>query len=234
MKPPNALPTNSKPRLLDLFCCEGGAATGYYRAGFDVVGVDVKPQPRYPFEFHRADAMTYPLEGFDAIHASPPCQAYSVAKVTSSKVHPMLVPAVRERLQSSGLPYVIENVIGAPLHAPIVLCGTMFDLKTTDADGSPIFLRRHRLFESNVWLTIPMACRCQDLKDRGLRVAGVYGGGRAERSNGRRGGYTPLKAQRTELIGAEWMSMHGLSQAIPPAYTEWIGEQLLRALECAA
>ena len=136
-----------KPRLLDLFCGAGGAAMGYHRAGFEVVGVDIKPQPHYPFEFHQADAMTYPLEGFDAIHASPPCQGYSphVSSESSAwagtrgKDEPRLIGAVRERLV--GHAYVIENVVGArrELRGPLLLCGTMF--------GLPI--ARHRLFEMN-------------------------------------------------------------------------------------
>ena len=221
-------------RLLDLFCCEGGAAKGYADAGWEVVGVDVVPQPRYPFEFHQADAMTYPLDGFDAVHASPPCQFYSVTKSTHDKVHPDLVAPVRERLRASGLPYVIENVVGAPLEAPMLLCGTMFGLTATDTDGEAIFLRRHRLFESNVWLVAPTHCICPDLKARGQYVAGVYGGGSTDRrfaKDIRRGGYTPAAAMRRELIGADWMTMHGLNQSIPPAYTEWVGRQLLASMK---
>lgn len=112
-----------KPKLLDLFCGAGGAAMGYHRAGFEVVGVDIKPQPRYPFEFHQGDAMTWPLEGFDAIHASPPCQAYTVAQnaTRNGAAHPDLVAPVRERLQATGKPWVMENVVGAPLIHPIRL-----------------------------------------------------------------------------------------------------------------
>src|SRR5574337_20985 len=127
-----------KPRLLDLFCCAGGCAMGYHRAGFDVVGVDINPQQRYPFEFHQADAMTFDLSGFDAIHASPPCQAYTVLGGREDLSHyPDLVDAVRERLQASGKPWIIENVPGAPLRDPITLCGAMFGLRRY----------RHRLFE---------------------------------------------------------------------------------------
>ena len=111
-------------RLLDLFCGAGGAAVGYHRAGFDVVGVDIEPQPRYPFEFHQADAMTFPLDGFDVIHASPPCQAYTDLRRARAASTALIEP-VRERSRF-GVPYVIENVEGAPLLDPIVLCGTMF------------------------------------------------------------------------------------------------------------
>lgn len=224
------------PKLLDLFCCDGGAAVGYARAGWEVVGVDIAPHPRYPFEFHQADALTYPLEGFDAIHASPPCQRYSVSRHTHSHVHPDLVAPTRARLLASGLPYVIENVIGAPLRAPIMLCGTMFDMTIEDGDGTPLFLARHRLFESNVWLTIPLGCRCLDFKDRGYRVGGVYNGGaksivRADRVGA---GYTPKPTVAAKLMQIDWMTYAGLTQAIPPAYTEWVGTQLLTALEKVA
>jgi hypothetical protein len=122
-----------RPRLLDLFCGAGGAAVGYHRAGFDVVGVDINPQPRYPFEFHQADAMTFPLDGFDAIHASPPCQAYSHGTPPDKRSnHPDLLDATRDRLNAAGLPWVIENVPRAPLRSPVILCGSQFDLTAHD------------------------------------------------------------------------------------------------------
>src|SRR3989338_9102679 len=113
-------------RLLDLFCGAGGAAMGYSRAGFtEIVGVDIKPQPRYPFTFIQADAMTYPLDGFDAIHASPPCHKYSTVGKQSAKklgtIYSDLVGPIRERLEAAGVPYVIENVMGAPLRQPVKL-----------------------------------------------------------------------------------------------------------------
>lgn len=229
------------PKLLDLFCCEGGAGAGYARAGFEVVGVDVTPQPRYPFEFRQMDALSidpkWIAANFDAVHASPPCQAYSVSKNAHNSNHPMLVEPTRALLKATGLPYVIENVIGAPLEAPMLLCGTMFGLSTPDDDGQHLILRRHRLFESNRWLSAPSHCICADLKVRGFRVAGAYGGGSANKvhaKNVRHGGYTPSKARRVELIGADWMTLHGLSQSIPPAYTEWVGRQLLATMEVAA
>lgn len=210
---------------------------GYHRAGFDVVGVDVKPQPRYPFMFVQSDALEFLKRNgrfFDAIHASPPCQAYSQMQNIHNAQHPELVGPVREALKASGKPYVIENVVGAPLHCPIVLCGTMFDLTATDFDGATLFLRRHRLFESNRWLTVPIACRCVDFKAKGWLSAGVYGGGSTGRFRVTRGAYVPAKRQRTELIDAPWMSLHGLSQSIPPAYTEWVGRQILTSMEIAA
>src|ERR1035437_665181 len=136
----------TKPRLLDLFCCAGGAAMGYHRAGFEVVGVDIKPQPHYPFEFHQGDALTYPLEGFDAYHASPPCQRFSAMQMIhhNQEVWPDLVDPIRQRLIATRKPYVIENVPATPLRVDLMLCGTMFGLR----------MPRHRIFESNI--TMPL------------------------------------------------------------------------------
>ena len=136
------------PRLLDLFCGAGGAAMGYHRAGFDVVGVDIAPQPRYPFEFHQADAMTFPLDGFDAIHASPPCQAYSRLRHLpwlAGKEYPLLLTPTWERLATHGVPWVIENVADAPMPYSIVVCGWTI--------GLPIY--RHRRFGSSFLLLAP-------------------------------------------------------------------------------
>lgn len=136
-----------RPRLLDLFCGAGGAARGYHRAGFDVVGVDINPQPRYPFEFHQGDAMTFPLDGFDAIHASPPCPGYSRLRHLpwlKGREWPLLIPGTRDRVSASGVPWVIENVMDAPLDGPF-LCGLMF--------GLPVY--RHRRFESNAFMLAP-------------------------------------------------------------------------------
>ena len=142
-----------KPRLLDLFCGAGGAAMGYHRAGFEVVGVDIKPQPHFPFEFHQVDALTYTLDGFDAYHASPPCQRYSCAVNLHNNrdSHPDLIDIVRNILLKTGKHYVIENVPGSPLINPTQLCGSAFGLR----------VRRHRLFEitfaavSYTHLTLP-------------------------------------------------------------------------------
>lgn len=209
---------------------------GYHRAGFDVVGVDINPQPHYPFEFHQGDAMTWPLDGFDAIHASPPCQAYSVTRHSHRKEHPELIDDVRPRLEFAGVPWVMENVVGAPLRNPFVLCGTMFDLRADDPTG-PLFLRRHRLFEASHLVFLPRPCRCVEWKRAGLGVGGVYGGGSSDRAhakNVRRGGYTPGANVRRALMDIDWTTQDELSQAIPPAYTEWIGAQLLRVIGAAA
>ena len=206
-----------KPRLLDLFCGAGGAAKGYQRAGFYVVGVDINPQPHYcGDEFYQADALTFPLEGFDAIHASPPCQAYSALKNrrVDAGSHLDLIPAVRARLHGYDVPWVIENVVGAPLNTLLMLCGSMFDLRSSRG-----YLQRHRWFESNTLIMSPGPCRHEG------QAIGVYGHGS--------GGLFGLRMRTAgadesrELMGMPWATRDGCSQAIPPAYTEYIGAQLI-------
>ena len=231
-----------KPRLLDLFCGAGGAAMGYHRAGFDVVGVDRRPQPNYPFEFVQADALLfldnimkdgwYPkppirISDFDAIHASPPCPAYSTATGISGDrtAHPDLVGPVRELLEATGLPYVIENVIGAPVHGPI-LCGAAFALGADCADGRWRPLKRHRRFETN-WFLHSNGCACN-----GREPIGRYGGG-TTRHVGRRG-YVGDKRESSQALGIDWMTVAELTDAIPPAYTQFIGEQLLAHVQSVA
>lgn len=220
-------------RLLDLFSCEGGAAVGYHRAGFDVVGVDIKPQRRYPFELHVGDAIEFVKEHgheFDAIHASPPCQRYSHGTVAGhAHKHPDLIGPTRDALQATSAVWVMENVPRSPLHSPLVLCGSMFDLTATDDDGTPLRMERHRWFESNVLLYPPRPCR----HDPSVRVAGAYGGARRDKEEARlvrKGGYVPSKPVQEALLGINWMTQHGLHQSIPPAYSEWVGAQLLVAL----
>lgn len=226
-----------KPKLLDLFCCAGGAGMGYARAGFDVTGVDIVPRPRYPFAFVQADVMTLDpawIASFDAIHASPPCQAHSAMKsMHNAKAHPDLVAPTRAILVASGRPWVMENVVGAPLKNPILLCGTMFGLGVEDAE-----LRRHRLFEmSHPPALVP---QCQ----HGERdVIGVYGGhirnrrrartigvyGEGVRDSRRMPDFTI--EQGRAAMGIDWMTTAELSQAIPPAYTEWLGRHLIDHLD---
>lgn len=212
---------------------------GYSRAGFEVVGVDIKPQRHYPFEFHQADAIEFLMRHgheFDAIHLSPPCQIYSTTKYAHEDKgkHPDLLAPARVAAIASGLPYVIENVEGAPLVDPLTLCGSEFGLRASDVDGMPLALRRHRLFESNVWLMGAGGCE----HDR-TQVAGSYTAGRhrtpEHRDNpARRGGYTPALSVRAALLGIDWpMNEHELAQAIPPSYTEWIGTQLIKTLGLA-
>lgn len=211
-------------RLLDLFCGAGGAGEGYRRAGFAVTGVDIRPMPRNPHRFIQADALEYLRDHggeYDAIHASPPCQAHCDLKhMWNAKQHKDLIGPTRELLKATGKPYIIENVEGAPLFSPVILCGTMFSLGSGDAE-----LWRHRLFELS-WGHVP-APPCQHR--RKPRVIGVYGGhGRDRRRTVNAQDYST--DQRREAMGIDWMTGTELSQAIPPAYTEYLGEKLMAAL----
>jgi DNA (cytosine-5)-methyltransferase 1 len=209
-----------RPRLLDLFCCEGGAAVGYHRAGFDVVGVDIVPQPRYPFEMVVADALTLDpgfIGGFDAIHASPPCQSYSTMSNRHGSDELELIEPTRELLVGAGVPWVIENVVGARPHmrSPLMIHGGHFGLR----------VYRPRLFESNVLLLAPP--KASPPKD----AAAVYGYQPRPRLLWTRKDGTELKSatldEAREAMGMPWASWNGCREAIPPAYTEWIGRQLL-------
>ena len=224
-------------RLLDLFYGAGGAAMGYHRAGFEVVGVDIEPQPHYPFEFHQADALEYVAEHgreFDVIHASPPCQAYSSATRDHSK-HPDLYAATRNALLTVGLPYVIENVIGAPYDSGLVLCGSMFPLPpVTDSEGRPVWVQRHRNFESS-WFMFQPGCNHAAVKAIAGRPLTVTGHG-----DGREGEtWREYKHSRKcptsfwpAVMGMPWVGdPYSVRLSIPPAYTEWIGRQLIAALE---
>lgn len=192
---------------------------GYHRAGFEVVGVDINPQPNYPFEFHRADALTYSIDGFDIIHASPPCEAHS--RITGKHhrgKHKDFIPETRAKLKKSGVSYVIENVEGSPLQNYFVLCGSMFNLD----------VKRHRLFEcSHLLLTPP--CNhtiwqrqyyslCWRNRKKGILspVVGVYGNIN----------YSGEFKIRCRAMGIDWMTNTELVKAIPPAYTEWIGKNI--------
>jgi len=216
---------DKRPRLLDLFCGAGGAAMGYYRAGFEVVGVDIKPQPHYPFEFHQADALTYPLEGFDAYHASPPCQAYVDANRNGLKEtkHPRLIEPTREYLQSTKKPFVIENVHKAPLFAGLMLCGTMFGLR----------IIRHRYFEFNFAPPFsPYTCNHWGKTSTGEFAAVYARGGKGPRHGKgiRDNKPTMIKVSKAEAMGISWMSDKELHEAIPPAYTEYISKYLMQAI----
>ncbi len=240
---------------------------GYSNAGFEVVGVDINPQPRYPFKFHQADALTFPLEGFDAIHASPPCQAHSSLRALwKGKEYPDLIPQTRARLVASGLPYVIENVMGAPMGESghlIMLCGTMFGLQTPDGRAE---IRRHRLFEMSFSIALRLACQhgslssvlsvvghtpespAQRHRERIAKTICITGDAadspRARHEVRRRRAMTVTgHTSQTNTVretfgvddaraamGIDWMPMKSLSQAIPPAYTHFIGQQLLVAI----
>lgn len=223
-------------RLLDLFCCEGGAGMGYHRAGFEVVGVDLfedYTQARYPFTSHKADALAFLAEHghkFDAVHASPPCQHASAGtRAQDRSKYPALIEPVRDLLLGIGVPFVIENVRGADLRSPLTLCGCMFDLTAEDDDGVTLHMHRARLFESNVLLSAPRRC-----DHRGHEwVAGSYGGARRDKYEAkyvRKGGYVPSKEVQQALLGIDWMTERGMHQSIPPSYTEHIGRQLAYVL----
>jgi DNA (cytosine-5)-methyltransferase 1 len=220
-------PGSGKYRLLDLFCCAGGAGKGYSDAGFDVVGVDIRPQPNYPFTFLQADALTlHPdfIASFDAIHASPPCQSYSdLAKRNgNADKWPRLIEPVREMLVQSGLPYVIENVEGAPLVNPVVLCGTMFP---------GLRVLRHRLFETNFSITVPPHGKHPKVHTFDKRKS-HYGKTNewTDFVQVTGGGNCTVAAAR-DAMGIDWMSKSEINEAIPPAYTQFIGEHLLRHLQ---
>jgi DNA (cytosine-5)-methyltransferase 1 len=210
----------SRPRLLDLFSGAGGAARGYQQAGFHVTGVDLRPQPRYAGDdFFEADALTFPLDGYDAIHASPPCQAYSVStnyRPENRAKYPDLVVPTRERLTATGLPYVIENVPGAPLHNPIIICGA----------GLGMDLRRHRLFESNVPMWGVPCAHGQQI----WRPEYKHSTGRKRRRVVVLGEWRVDFALQKAAAGIDWMTLEELSEAIPPAYTEHVGNFLLAAV----
>lgn len=220
----------SRPKVLDLFCGAGGCSVGYARAGWDVTGVDKEPHADYPFELIVDDAMRVLddlefVRSFDAVHGSPPCPRYSsITAVNGTQhLHPDLVGPVRERFVASGLPWVIENVPRAPLLSPVVICGK--------AMGLP-YIKRHRLFESNLLLMSP-GCAC----DSGPAY-GVYGDhgdknpARPHPDGHKRWGKARDVAHAQQIMGIDWMtSWDDLADAIPPAYTQFIGEQLLTQIQ---
>ncbi|WP_326945730.1 DNA methylase [Amycolatopsis sp. NBC_01307] len=209
-----------RPLLLDLFCKAGGAAKGYHDAGFDVIGVDIEPQPHYPYAFYQADALDFIARHgteFDAIHASPPCQAFTLAQRIQRRTHPDMIVPTRTALVATGRPWVIENVEGAPLHQPITLCGAMFP-------GLNVY--RHRLFETSFPVTAPPEpAHREPLTKMGrpprpgdrMHVVGNFSGVRQARA----------------AMGIDWMARNELSEAIPPAYTRHIGTALLARLAAA-
>jgi DNA (cytosine-5)-methyltransferase 1 len=212
------------PLVLDFFCGAGGVSMGFSRAGFGVVGVDIEPQPNYPFEFIRGDALDLGPEllasgRFAAAHASCPCQKWAGSAHWHGIDHPDLIEPTRVMFKASGLPYVIENVPGAPLENPITLCGTMFGL---GADGFE--LRRHRCFESNVFLMTPGQCNHR------LPSLPVFGHGVNSDFKKRHGRSVAIKHRR-EAMGIDWCNRNELAEAIPPAYTEYIGRELIAHIE---
>lgn len=223
-----------RPVLLDLFCGGGGASKGYYDAGFDVIGVDINPQPNYPFEFHQGDfrELFHTLKPrIDAVHGSPPCHAHSKGllglnrKLGRSVDYPDFVSETQEMFDMSGLPFVIENVPGAPLRNPTVLCGSSF--------GLPI--RRHRLFETSFSVD---ALPC----DHTWQTERKYPSNRRDKNGIRQSSFVvqvygiaskEAYSLWPDAMGIDWMNPKELTQAIPPAYTKYIGEFLLKSIENA-
>lgn len=212
--------TLARLRLLDMFCGAGGCAMGYSRAGFDVVGVDNRPQPHFPFQFVQCDALEFCAEQgheYDVIHASPPCQQYSVTRCINGKTYPDLLPETRRVLASTGRPYLIENVVGARMPHAVTLCGIMFGLH----------VYRHRLFESSEWLSVPPHMR--HMETTGAHRC--YSGYRINSPMVCVAGHNFNLIKAAKAMGIDWMNRNELAQAIPPAYTEFIGRQLMERLE---
>jgi DNA (cytosine-5)-methyltransferase 1 len=221
------------PLLYDVFSGAGGAAKGYHDAGFDVLGVDNRPQPRYPYRHVVMDAFAffeavrrgdYPMPA--AWSASPPCQAYAKLGAKDGR-HRDLIPATRAALEATGRPYVIENIVGAPLREPVLLCGSMFGLG----------VRRHRLFEANWFVLAPLCAHAVQPDFRayyGKKGWLARGGWSPKSANVQARWRKPLLRGSPEMapadMGISWMTWDELRQAIPPAYTRLIGEQLLRAI----
>jgi len=239
----NTAKPGNRPRLLDIFCGPGLAARGYAAAGWDMTGVDIEPQPHYPFAFVEGGALGYlerllwrRLKGeplpFEAIHASPPCFKFS--SITAVSGDPAaeidLVAATRSLLEQTGLPWVIENVPRSPLRSPYVLCGTSMGCRTID---DRFRLKRHRHFETSFALLVPPCSCAGDHRE----VLGVYGGGtsQATRIRANPNGGNTNKAntrQARELFGiTEPLPRSALNLGFPPAYTELIGEQLMAHLK---
>jgi DNA (cytosine-5)-methyltransferase 1 len=211
-------------RLLDLYCGAGGASAGYVDAGFEVVGVDIRPQPKYPFAFVQADVLGLSasfLDGFDVIHASPPCQAHSSITKVTGRAHVDLIPETRALLVGSGKPWTIENVVGAPLLDPFLLCGSMFGLGTSCGAA----LRRHRLFEAN-WY-VGLVPSCQHGRGLTITITGNTPQANVERNKVR---VTFSAGEARRAMGIDWMAIAELKEAIPPAYTRWIGKRWMEAL----
>ncbi|MFD8709675.1 SAM-dependent methyltransferase [Streptomyces anulatus] len=202
-----------RPRLLDLFCCQGGAAKGYADAGFDVTGVDTAPQPRYPFRFVQADAIAYVLEHgaeFDVIHASPPCQHDSDCQRLQGNTHPDLIAPTRTALQATGRPWVLENVRGAvpKLDRPVMLCGPMFGVQTY----------RHRYFETGGDFTLHQPHHPPHLVPQAKMGRPIPPGHYGQFV----GNFSGVQHART-VLGVPWMNRDGIRECIPPAYSRWIG-----------
>ncbi|MFJ1944397.1 SAM-dependent methyltransferase [[Kitasatospora] papulosa] len=209
-----------RPRLLDLFCCQGGAAKGYADAGFDVTGVDIAPQPRYPYRFIQAEAVAFVLEHgaeFDFIHGSPPCQHDSDCQRIQGREHPDLIAPTRAALETTGRPWVMENVRGAvpKLHEPVMLCGPMFGVETY----------RHRYFETGGGFRLTQPDHPAHLAPQAKMGRPVPPGHYGQYV----GNFSGVDLAR-QVMGVPWMNRDGIRECIPPAYTQWIGAAALQAL----
>ena len=235
----------SELRMLDLFACEGGASAGYAHAGWDVTAVDLDPNrlKHNPYGAHVGDALDFldrHVHEFDAVHASPPCQWYTRGNAPrrgEASKWERTIPPVREALEATGLPYVIENVKDAAwdMRDPVTLCGCMFGLTATDTDGITLHLQRPRLFETNWTLTPPRLCDHSEHE----WVAGAYGGARRDKYEAkyvRKGGYVPRdKAVVQALLGVSHpMTWRGLFECVPPRYSQHVGGQLRAQVEAVA
>ncbi|MFJ6126979.1 SAM-dependent methyltransferase [Streptomyces griseoviridis] len=208
-----------RPRLLDLFCCQGGAAKGYTDAGFDVTGVDIAPQPRYPYTFVQADAIAFVLEhgaAFDFIHASPPCQHDTECQRIQGNPHPDLIAPTRAALESTGRPWTMENVRGAvpKLREPVMLCGQMFTLANY----------RHRYFETGGGFRLTQPGHPAHLVPQAKMGRPVPDGHYGQFV----GNFSGVPLAR-KVLGVPWMNRDGIRECIPPAYTHWIGRTALAA-----
>ncbi len=219
---PLVMGSASQYKVLDLFCCAGGAGMGFHQAGFEVIGIDIEPQPKYPFQFIQADAIEYlksNWQKFDAIHGSPPCQGYSNLTPKDHKhKHEKMIDVLRAELLKTGKPFIIENVAGArhDLIKPIMLCGSMFKLRT----------QRHRYFETSFEIEVPYKC------DHSQLPLLVTTASKASREKRFKLGMKPKSVGNAPLAyGIDWMDFKGLKEAIPPAYTKFIGSQLLLHLQ---
>ena len=216
------------PRLLDGYCGAGGASRGYELGGFDeIIGVDIVDQPHYPYHFIKANFLELSIDflrTFDLIHCSPPCQAHTALKhAHNAKPHIDLIDSTRRMLIAAGVPYVIENVVGAPLYSATTLCGSMFNCTTPDGAQ----LRRHRLFECSFDVTAP---KCQHR--RGAQVIGVYGGHARSRRRPAGTNHVPLSDftayDARYAMGVNWLVTNDeLSQMIPPSFSQFIAQQWL-------
>ncbi|MEV0991008.1 SAM-dependent methyltransferase [Streptomyces sp. NPDC049949] len=224
MTHPTDIPREHQPRLLDAYCCQGGASMGYHHAGFKVTGVDKDPQPRYPLAFHQGDAIAFIREfgtDFSFISASPPRQHDTDCQRLQGNTHPDLIAPTRAALNATGRPWVMENVRGAAhkLHRPVMLCGAMFGLKTY----------RHRYFETGGGFTLPQLPHLPHTVPQAKMGRPVPDGWYGQYV----GNFSGVPQAR-QVMGVPWMNRDGIRECIPPAYAQWIGQQALAQLSTPA